>query len=274
MSLQERSDGVLDDDPTLAALPRGRGVGARARGGVTSLRLGVLQHEPETGLGRFEHLLDVRGLDYDVVSSMRDPLPDVAALDAVIVLGGSIPPDDATLRPVRHWIARAVAADLPCLGVCLGGELLAEACGARVRRSRREVGIHDVFLTDAARFDPLFCDLPGRFEVFGWHAYGFELPRGALPLAGSLACTYQAFRLRSAYGLQFHPEVRADDLELWLQLPRNRQLLAESGRDGPAVAAELEAAESRLDGLATSLLERWLSLVVADAVDEPGRAYA
>jgi GMP synthase (glutamine-hydrolysing) len=230
-----------------------------------SLQLAVLQHEPETGLGRFENLLDAAGVVYDVVSSTREPLPEAAALDGVIVLGGSLEPHDATLLPVKQWIARTVAADLPYLGVCLGGELLADACGAPVRRTR-EVGVHDVFLTDAARFDPLFCDLPGRFQVFGWHAYGFGLPRGAIPLAGSLACTYQAFRFRSAYGLQFHPEVRVDDLERWRQLPANRRLLAASGREWSDVVEELRRAELGLEQLAAKLLERWLALVAADAL--------
>jgi len=239
-----------------------------------SLRLVVVQHEPQTGLGRFESLLDAADVSYEVVQSTREPLPDTAALDGVIVLGGSLEPRDPTLLPVKQWIGHAVAAELPYLGICLGGQLLADACGARVRRGRSEVGIHDVFLTDAARLDPLFCDLPGRFEVLGWHAYGFELPRGAVPLAGSLACTYQAFRFRSAYGLQFHAEARLDDLEWWQRLPANRRLLADSGRDWPDIVAELERVELRLDQLAGQLLERWLALVAEDAVAQGDRLYA
>jgi len=230
-----------------------------------SLQLAVLQHEPETGLGRFEALLDAADVDYDVVRSTRGPLPDADGLDGVVVLGGSLVPHDATLRPVKDWTSAAVATGLPYLGICLGGQLLADACGARVRRCRREIGIHDVFLTDAARLDPLFCDLPGRFPVFGWHGYGFDVPRGGVPLAGSLACTYQAFRFRSAYGLQFHPEVRPGDLERWRQLEANRRLLAGSDRDWAAVALELGRAASELDELAAVLLERWLTLVAAGA---------
>jgi GMP synthase (glutamine-hydrolysing) len=115
--------------------------------------------------------------------------------------------------------------------------------------------------------------LPGRFQVFGWHAYGFGLPRGAIPLAGSLACTYQAFRFRSAYGLQFHPEVRVDDLERWQQLPANRRLLAASGREWSDVVEELECAELGLDQLAANLLERWLALVAGDAFAHANHAY-
>jgi GMP synthase (glutamine-hydrolysing) len=237
-----------------------------------SLRLAILQHERETGLGRFEALLDAAGVTYDIVTSTREPLPDAAAFDGAVVLGASLDPHDATLISAKRWIRRAVSNGLPYLGVCLGAQLLGEALGAHVRRSLPELGIHDVFLTDAARLDPLFADLPGRLQVFGWHTYGFELPHGALPLAGSLSYTYEAFRWGDAYGLQFHPEVRPDDLERWLYAPGNRRLLAAGGRDWLDVAAELERAAPELDELAAKLLERWLGLVAAAAVAPPAVA--
>jgi hypothetical protein len=95
------------------------------------------------------------------------------------------------------------------------------------RQAQPEVGVHDVYLTDAARRDPLFSGLPGRLEVLGWHQDRFELPPGAIPLAGSIPCTYQ---LEAA-------DVTPDDL-----------------------AAELVRAAPELDRLAHQLLERWLSL--------------
>jgi GMP synthase-like glutamine amidotransferase len=152
---------------------------------------------------------------------------------------------------------------LPFLGVCLGGQLLASALGAPVeRQARPELGVHDVYLTDAARRDPLFSGLPGRLAVFGWHEDGFELPPGAVPLAGSIACTYQAFRFdAAAYGLQFHPEVRAGDLAGWVRVPGYRRLLDMADVMPNHLAAELARVGPDLDRLARQLLERWLELV-------------
>jgi GMP synthase (glutamine-hydrolysing) len=177
-----------------------------------SLRIVVLQHERETGLGAFAALLNEGNAECTVVETLRDPLPDPGAFDGAIALGGSLNADNPRLLEIRRWIRHGVLRGLPFLGVCLGGQLLARAlCAAVDRQAQAEVGVHDVYLTEAARRDPLFSSLPGRLAVFGWHEDRFELPPGAVPLAGSIACTYQAFRFGAAYALQFHPEVRAGD---------------------------------------------------------------
>lgn len=64
-----------------------------------------------------------------------------------------------------------------------------DALGARVSPGRAETGVHDVFRTGAARRDRLFGKLPRRLDVFSWHGDSSELPPGAVPPAGSLACT-------------------------------------------------------------------------------------
>jgi len=236
-----------------------------------SLRLVVLQHEPETGLGAFARLLDEAHVEYEVVGSLQDPLPDPGAFDGAIALGGSLSANDPRLLETRRWIRNGVLRGLPFLGICLGGQLLASALGAAVdRQARPELGVHDVYLTEAARRDPLFSGLPGRLAVFGWHEDRFELPSGAVPLAGSIACTYQAFRFgTAAYGLQFHPEVRAGDLATWECVPGYRSLLERADVGPNDLARELERATPDLDRLARQLLGRWLDLVSsADALGE------
>ena len=57
--------------------------------------------------------------------------------------------------------------------------------------------------------------LPRRFEAFQWHHYSHTLPRGAFELARSPVCL-QAYRLGSAWGVQFHPEIRAEQVDAWL----------------------------------------------------------
>ena len=230
------------------------------------IQLAVLQHEPETGLGRFADILGNFAVDYEVLDTTRGTLPDPLAFDGALVLGGSLAAGDATLFPARRWIRDTALSGLPYLGVCLGGQLLASALGARVRPGGAEAGMHSVFLTDAARHDVLFEGLARRFDVFGWHGDSFDLPRGAVPLAGSLACTYQAFRYDdTAYALQFHSEVRPHDLAAWRGLPSYRRLLEESTRDWADVELELSQAAAALDDLAAHLLERWLGVVVGVA---------
>jgi GMP synthase (glutamine-hydrolysing) len=234
-------------------------------------RIAVLQHEPETGLGRFAELLDDSRVEYEILSS-RAPLPKPLAFDAALGLGGSLGANDASLLPTRRWIRNAVVSGLPYLGICLGGQLLARALGGRVRRGGAETGVDSVFLTPAAKDDYLFGGLPHRLDVFGWHGDCLELPRGAVRLASSLACPSQAFRFgTAAYGLQFHPEVRPEDVTRWRYVPGYRRLLEQSGRNWGDVVSELQHATGALEELGGQLLERWLELVVGVGV-VPGNA--
>ena len=232
--------------------------------------IAVLQNEPETGLGAFARVLERMGVSYEVVDTSTRQFPARESLDGVIALGGSLSAHDPRLIPTVRWIRASVLAGLPFLGVCLGGQLLASALGAEIARlPRPEVGIHDIYLTDAASRDRLFAGLPGRLAVFACHEDSFGLPRGAVPLAGSLGCTYQGFRFGArAYALQFHAEVRPRDLHGWDQVQAYRKLFDHAGGRA-AVTRELERATSALETLADQLVERWLDLTSEPAAADP-----
>jgi GMP synthase (glutamine-hydrolysing) len=226
------------------------------------LRLAVLQHEPETGLGALAGVLGAAGVAYDVLST-HEHLPAVLEYDGTIVLGGSLDIDHVP-ADARRWLGDSVRRGLPCFAVCLGAQLLADTLGATVFRGHPELGVHDIYLLESARHDPLFAGLPNRVSVFSFHEHGFDLPPQALPLAGSLHCTHHAFRFGvAAYGFQFHPEVRAEDLGRWCAVPGYRRLVTENDGDWSGLAAALERATPELDRLADELLNRWLHLAAA-----------
>ena len=230
------------------------------------LHLAVLAHEPETGLGAFAAQLEANEVSYDVLCTTTGALPDYRGFDGTIALGGSLAVHDDRLFAAHDWVRDAVLAGQPYLGVCLGGQLLASALGARVARGRPEVGVHDVFLTDAAERDPLFAGLRARLPVLGWHEDSFDLPPGGVPLAGSVRSTYQAFRFGAvAYGLQFHPEVRVDDLARWRRDAGYRALASRTGSGFDYLAIALRRATPALDVLVEQLLGRWLYLVAGVA---------
>jgi GMP synthase (glutamine-hydrolysing) len=153
---------------------------------------------------------------------------------AVIVFGGAMHADQDEnhpwLREENFFLQRLLDLRLPTLGVCLGAQLLAKAAHAAVLPAAApEVGWYPVELTDAAREDPVFAGLPERFDSFQWHYYTYELPAGAVELARSETCT-QAFRLGDrAWGIQFHAEVTAPQVESWIN---------EAPEAGPADLAE------------------------------------
>jgi GMP synthase-like glutamine amidotransferase len=148
--------------------------------------------------------------------AMPDPL---SAFDALAVFGGGQNLRDAGRLPWLgaeiELIREALAGELPVVGVCLGSQLLAAAAGAEVRRaSTPEIGWYEVERTAAGADDPLFGALPERFSAYEWHSYAWELPPGAVELARSPVCG-QAFRLGTAWGLTFHPEVTDDIVVAW-----------------------------------------------------------
>jgi GMP synthase (glutamine-hydrolysing) len=153
----------------------------------------------------------------------RSPPPrPIDDYDAILVFGGAMHADQDDrhpwLRDENMFLQRLLDIHVPTLGVCLGAQLLAKAAHARVfRASEPEIGWHEVALTDDAEDDPVLGGLPKRFLAFQWHYYTYAVPAGAVELARSEGCT-QAFRLGdSVWGVQFHPEVTAEQVRSWLE---------------------------------------------------------
>jgi GMP synthase-like glutamine amidotransferase len=70
-----------------------------------------------------------------------------------------------------------------------------------------EIGLGSVTLTDEGRSDPVLGPAGRYLPVLHWHADTFTLPPHAVRLAVTDRDPNQAFRVGSAYGLQFHVEV-------------------------------------------------------------------
>ncbi len=180
------------------------------------MRILVIQHDADKGLGLFEQPLTAAPLGLDVRFAGKDEI-EIDGHAAVIALPGVANPDDdsVAITATRAALREALDRRLPILGICLGAELLAQAAGAESRPCTPEWGYREVVLAPAAADDPLFAALPARFEVFQAHDYGLGLPSGAAALAGTRAAL-QAFRAgSSAWGVQFHPEPTRAMLDGW-----------------------------------------------------------
>jgi GMP synthase-like glutamine amidotransferase len=169
-----------------------------------------------------------------IVSEAEPPRP-LDDYDAVIVLGGAMNVDQedehSWLLREDEFVRELVERRVPTLGVCLGGQLLAKAAGAHVGPSpEAEYGFTRVSLVDGAAGDPLFGELPQEFDVWNAHGYAFHVPDGGVELARSPVCA-QAFRLGDvAWGVQFHPEIRIEQVKEWLRgdrVPNASELVEE-----------------------------------------------
>jgi GMP synthase (glutamine-hydrolysing) len=228
----------------------------------------VLQHSACEPPGVYEHELRERGVGFERVVAGEAPLPDWRAHAGIVVMGGAMGAYQEREHPwlarEKRLIAEAVAAGVPCWGVCLGAQLLAAALGARVAPGPApEIGVLEVQLTPAAAADPVFAPAPRTFRSLQWHGDTYELPAGATQLARSAAYEQQAFVLGSAYGVQFHLEVDVALAELWAGIPDYAAELREHGGDGAPrrMVEEVRAAQPRTVPLARALFARWLTEV-------------
>lgn len=177
----------------------------------------VLVVEPDSSdpVARLGDWLAEAGVELDVVTEV----PPLEGYDGLVVLGGPQSANDAELEPIRQLMREAVSREVPTLGICLGGQLLAAANGGRVAPNPDgpEVGAALVAKRQAAANDPLFGPLPITPDVIQWHFDAITaLPPGAIQLASSPVCEHQAFRLgRLAWGVQFHIETTPEILRKW-----------------------------------------------------------
>jgi GMP synthase (glutamine-hydrolysing) len=214
----------------------------------------AIQHAERATLDRFADWLDGVTVEF-VCPYAGDPVPETVPC-ALIILGGPMSADDDQLAPwlpeVRALVARTVAEGKPTLGICLGCQLLALACGGAVQNWAEpgwESGVIDVRWREEARSDPLVSGLPDPCPGPSMHRDAVtRLPPDSVWLASSATYPYQAFRVgAAAWGFQFHPEASAARVESWAGYRADIEaadLLAQfTARDDEIVAAGMELAQ-------------------------------
>jgi GMP synthase (glutamine-hydrolysing) len=229
----------------------------------TMPKLLVFQHVASEPLGHLDPLLRESGFRIRYVNFGREAhaQPDIRRYDGLVVLGGPMNVDQRDVFPHLQTeievIREAVQAQKPVLGICLGGQLLAAAMGGRVQPNAvPEIGWYRLHTRPQAHTDRLFrhFERTPRY-VFQWHAYTFEPPPEAVPLAWTRSCRQQAYRLGDcAWGLQFHLEADAALINRWLHLPSGRSEIEQHW--SPSRIARIQAATHQHLPVAHSLSER------------------
>jgi GMP synthase (glutamine-hydrolysing) len=218
---------------------------------TTSQSVVILQHESGAPAAILGEALVEAGLRLDVRRLCAgDEVPDsLEGYSALIVLGGEMnvgeEADYPFLLAERELQAAAVRSGLPTLGICLGAQQLATACGGGVvRRAETALGWYPFVVEHE---DVLLAGVDPRTPVFHWRDYACRLPAEAVLIASGDGDP-QVFRVgAAAWGIQFHPEPSFEVLAGWFaedpeSVARHTahgvdELLAECRRRLPASAA-------------------------------------
>lgn len=220
------------------------------------MRAVIVRHEEHEGEGWFGPALVQRG--FELVHRFRTVHASDVDAELLVVLGG---PMSACALPASPFLARELAMlvertqrGAPCLGICLGSQLLARAAGATVHRGANgpEIGALPIAWRAAAAADAVI-GATGAMLVPQWHEDTFTAVPDASPLASSARFERQAFRIGASFAFQFHLELDAAAFGHWLA--DGRRDLERRGHDVDAMLADLPALAAG-DTMRRALVER------------------
>ncbi len=219
------------------------------------LKVFILKHVASEDAGTILDFLKKEKIPHAVVNLYAgEALPALDRTRALVIMGGPMNVYEEEkypfLKEETALLKKAIDAKIPCLGICLGSQLLAKSLGKRVyKASQPEIGWSEVLLTEEAKNDKIFSSLGReRLKVLQWHEDTFDLPDGAAHLASSTTAKNQAFHFGDhVYGLQFHVEVNRAMLEDWFK----------KSPDLPKILAEYESYRQKLDSLTEAFYEKF-----------------
>jgi len=192
------------------------------------------------------------------------PLPQQAGdYSGLAFMGGpmSVNDDLPWIPRELELIRQAVERDIPVLGHCLGGQLMAKALGGEVHKNPvKEIGWSEVKVEDNPAAKEWLGNSLKSFLSFHWHGETFTLPRGAERILSGQRCENQAFALGGHLGLQCHVEMTPELVKSWCKTGA-REIAANLGlsvQTALEMQADLENRVPRLHRIADRLYSRWV----------------
>ncbi|KFE62743.1 GMP synthase [Hyalangium minutum] len=226
----------------------------------------VFEHDEDAGLAHLGPALQQAG--FTLVRRFRTTKREDVDAELVVVMGGHMGVYEADQHPfLKEEIAllsERLANERPCLGICLGAQMLAAAAGAEVFLGKNglEAGALPVRWTQEGMKDPVIAGVKPRTVMAHWHQDTFKAVPGATLLASTDRYTQQAFRLGKSYGFQFHMELGAEDLDRWLT--QWKDTLAKHGKTPEELRTQvpkLKAAQAELTELQHRLAHHFAKAV-------------
>lgn len=225
----------------------------------------IFRFSATEGPGHFATFLDSRSIEWQVYAiDQGDDVPKSALnFSGIAMMGGPMSVNDELpwISQMADLTRDAIACDVPVIGHCLGGQMLAKAMGAPVSVAPEpEIGWGEVLLTANPLARTWFGDA-GSFLSFHWHKETFAIPAGATLLASSGYCANQAYAFGKHIGMQCHIEMTRAMVETWLDLgARDFERWRGPGVQSPQdIVSNLDARLTALSNTADKVYSHWVS---------------
>lgn len=228
--------------------------------------IAIFRFLPIEGPGYFATFLDNNHIPWQLIkvdAGAKFPV-NVEPYSGLVFMGGPVSVNDDLpwIEPSLNLIRQAITHDVPVLGHCLGGQLMAKALGAVVTQNPfKEMGWGKVEVADNPVAQAWFNDLT-EFETFHWHGESFSLPEGATCVLSGPHCQNQAFAMDIHLGMQCHVEMTERMIQDWCDVSFQEimRLLAQPTVQNP-VEIEIDLTErvAKLNAVADRLYTKWIT---------------
>ena len=225
----------------------------------------IFRYLPIEGPGYFATFLDNNHIPWELIKiDAGAKLPaNFDSYSGLVFMGGpmSVNDDLPWIEPTLDLIRQAIAREIPVLGHCLGGQLMAKALGGVITQNAcKEMGWGAVQVTQNPVAHAWFNDI-SEFETFHWHGETFSLPESATGILSSPHCKNQAFAIGIHLGMQCHVEMTERMVKDWSDV--NFQEIIQMNEPAVQSPAEMEKnlAErvAKLNAVADRLYAKWIS---------------
>jgi len=217
------------------------------------MKIIVLQHIKIEDPGYIKDLMLNDNVDLKTIElDEGETIPkDLSIYDAMFCMGG---PMDTWMEKDYPWLIdekkriKEFVVDLkkPYLGFCLGCQLLGEAVGGSVVKSKSpEIGMLNINFSENKKSDLLFNQFPSQIKSLQWHSYEvqeLDKIKDITLLASSPETKYQIFKYQNhAYGIQFHIEIKDTTVGEWGCVPEYKSALEKQLGQGALEKFDLDA---------------------------------
>lgn len=227
-------------------------------------RVAIFRHAAHEGPGYFADYLDRHRIAHQLIRiDQNEPVPQsLDGISGLVFMGGPMSVNDPLpwIAKVTRLIQQAVAADVPVLGHCLGGQLMAKALGGPVTRNAvKEIGWFPVSVLDNRQARDWFGGLPSSLTVYHWHGETFAVPANATRILASADCANQGFVLGKHLALQCHVEMTPQLIADWVREADGELKPSRTVQSGEEMLRDAEVRTEALHRIADALYARWIA---------------